>query len=258
MLAVNLVHRSTRLLAVTPEGEAFYRRIMPLLRELGNAGDTVQHHGKPAGHLRVSLPSEIGRLILRQLVTDFMPKYPEISFDISTTDRAVDVVRENYDVAYRVGGVAPAGLTGRTLTHLDMTIVVSPAFVRRHGRPRTISQLEGVPFVRYAVEGRPYPIRFSDGRRVLPNGGLDLDSATAIRDAALNGAGAAYLIRRIVEDDIGCGALIELFPYVELETAPLQAFHPYGRSASFRLQLFTDFVASVVKANRQAPANSQT
>ncbi len=255
LVGASLFRRSTRLLAMTPEGEAFYDRIMPLLRDIDLAADAVQSHRQPAGHLRISLPSELGRMLLEQIAAEFLPKYPAISLDIGMTDRAVDLLRENYDVAYRIGGVAPVGLMCRTLSHLEMAIVASPHLIERHGNPDTIDELEELPFVRYATDGKPHPIVIPNGRTVLPKARLDLDSATAIRDAVVKGIGAAYLIKRIVQDDIDSGRLIELLPHIALQTIPFQALHASGRMPSFRLQLFTDFVASVMTGDRR-PKNS--
>ncbi|MDL2398972.1 LysR family transcriptional regulator [Rhizobium mayense] len=246
LLGATLFRRSTRLLAMTPEGEAFYAKIAPLLHDIESAADVVRSHREPAGHLRVSMPTELGRMILEHIVEEFMPRYPAISLDIGMTDRAVDVLRENYDVVFRVGGTAQDGLMCRTLAHLDMVIVASPSFLDRHGKIDSVDRLEELPFVRYATSGRPYPVPLPDGRELRPKGRLDLDSATAIRDAAVAGVGAAYLIKPIVEADIDGGLLVELLPQMALQTVPLQALHASGRMPSFRQQLFTDFVASVM------------
>jgi DNA-binding transcriptional LysR family regulator len=246
LLGASLFRRSTRLLAMTPEGEAFYERISPLLEGIDAAADATRSHLEPAGHLRVSLPSELGRMILQRVVDEFMPRYPEISLEIGMTDRAVDLLRENYDVAFRVGGTAQSGLMCRTLAHLDMAIVASPAFLARHRKMSAPGDLRELPFVRYVIAGVPYPIPLPDGSELVPQGRLDLDSATAIRDAAVSGVGAAYLIKRIVQDDIDRSLLVEPLPGIPLGTVPLQAIHASGKMPSLRLQVFTDFIASIM------------
>ncbi|CAN7765393.1 LysR family transcriptional regulator [Ensifer sp. Root31] len=249
LLGVHLFRRSTRLLAMTQEGEAFYDKIMPLLEQIDSSAETVQSYRAPAGHLRASLPSELGRMILEPIFTEFVPMYPEISLSVGMTDRHVDLLRENYDVAFRVGQVEQTGLMCKTLSHLDMTLVASPSFLRKHGDIESLGQLKNIPFARYVADGKPYPIGFVDGGSILPSGRIDLDSATAIRDAALSGVGAAHLIKRTVQDDIDRGLLIELLPHVKLQTVPFQAVHASGRLPSFRLQLFTDFVATLMRSS---------
>ncbi|MBV7518845.1 LysR family transcriptional regulator [Ensifer sp. ENS12] len=254
LLGVHLFRRSTRLLAMTPEGEAFYDKVMPLLEQIDSSAEAVQSYRAPAGQLRASLPSELGRMILEPIFTDFIPRYPEISLSIGMTDRHVDLLRENYDVAFRVGQVEQAGLMCKTLSHLDMALVASPSLLRKHGEIESIGQLKNVPFARYIADGKPYPIGFVDGSNILPSGRIDLDSATAIRDAALSGVGAAHLIRRTVQDDLDRGLLVELLPHVKLQTVPFQAVHASGRLPTFRLQLFTDFIATMMRS----PAREQS
>jgi len=116
LLGAKLFRRSTRLLTLTPEGEAFYQRVTPLLlREIENSTDVVQSHGATFGHLRVSLPGEMGRLLVGPIFSRFMQSYPGISMEIGLTDSHVDILRDNYDIAFRVGNADHNGLMSRRL-----------------------------------------------------------------------------------------------------------------------------------------------
>lgn len=249
LLGAKLFRRSTRVLTLTAEGEAFYGRVMPLLREIENAGDAVQSHETISGHLRISLPGEIGRRLLTPIFSRFMSSHPGISLDIGMTDSHVDILRDNYDIAFRAGHADHNGLMSRTLAHLDMVLVAAPSLIERHGRVETVEDLYRLPFARYSIAGRPYSIRFSNGLEVHPEGRLDLDSATAIKDAAKQGLGAAHVLKWIVEEDIDDGSLVVLLPDLPLETVPFRALHAFGRMPSLRMQVLTEFVAEIVRTS---------
>ncbi len=242
LLGLKLFRRSTRVLTLTPDGETFYARISPLLRQIDDSGDIFQPEHGATGHLRVSLPSELARLLLPAIFTRFVPQHPGITLDIGTTDRHVDLIRENYDIAFRVGKVEGSDLMMRTLVHLEMALVASPSFVKTWGPIDHADRLRDIPFARYAIDGNAYPIRFVDGATMMPAGQVDLDTGTAIRMAAVGGVGAAYLMKCIVQDELDRGELVQLLPGAKLESPPFQAVHAFGRMPTYRLRLFSDFI----------------
>lgn len=249
LLGAKLFRRSTRVLMLTPEGEAFYERVMPLLRDIENSTDAVQSHGAVFGHLRISLPGEMGRLLLGPIFGNFMQSYPGITLEIGMTDSHVDILRDNYDIAFRAGHSDHNGLMSKTLAHLDMVLVAAPSLMERCGSVETIDDLREIPFARYSIQGRPYPVRFASGLEVQPQGRLDLDSATAIKEAAKRGLGAAHVLKRIVQDEIDDGSLVVLLPACHLEKIPFRALHAFGRMPNLRMQLLTDFVAEVLRGS---------
>ncbi len=242
LLGLKLFRRSTRILTLTPDGETFFGSIAPLLRQIEESSDVFQADRGATGHLHVSLPSELARLLMVPIFTRFLPQHPGITLDLGTTDRHVDLIRENYDIAFRVGKVTGSDLMMRTLMHLDMALVASPAFVDTWGPVGTVERLRELPFARYAIDGHTYPIHFADGATMIPTGQVDLDTATAIRIAALSGVGVAYLMKCIVQEELDRGELIQILPDLELETMPFQTVHAFGRMPTYRLRLFSDFI----------------
>jgi DNA-binding transcriptional LysR family regulator len=192
------------------------------------------------------MPSELGRLLMNALTNGFMSRHPEIRLDIGMTDRSVDLIREGYDLALRAGKLSDSDLTVRTLGELPIALVASPEHLKRNGRPRTIEDLGRATHVRYMLGGQPLPIRFMDGSIVAPEGRLDLDSGFALRAAALNGVGIAYLLRCTVEADIKSKGLEVVLPQRELERVPLHFLHAFARTPPLRARLFMDFVAAEI------------
>lgn len=245
-LGAKLFRRSTRSLTLTVEGAAYFERAVPLLRGLDDAEDAVRSASTARGKLRITMPSELGRLLMNAVTDGFMPRHPEIRLDIGMTDRSVDLIREGYDLALRAGQLSDSELTVRTLGELPMALVASPQHLKRNGRPRTLDDLRQAPHLRYMLSGRPFPIRFLDGSVVAPEGRLDLDSGFALRVAALNGVGIAYLLRCTVEADIKAKRLEVVLPQRELERVPLHFLHAFGRTPPLRARLFMDFVAAEI------------
>jgi DNA-binding transcriptional LysR family regulator len=243
-LGVKLFLRSTRSLALTVDGTAYYERVAPLLRALDDAGEVLS--GAARGLLRVSLPGVLGPALVESITRDFMPRHPEIRIEISITDRHVDLVREGYDVALRVGEVADVDWMVRRLATLPLILVAAPEWLGRVGPPATGEALAGLPHIRYRFGARAYPIRFADGSELRPDGVLDTDSGQAMRIAALGGVGVAQLLRLAVADDLAIGCLVEVFPQGRLASVPIQALHAFGRLAPLRVQLFMDFLAGML------------
>ncbi|ASW08595.1 LysR family transcriptional regulator [Rhizobium sp. 11515TR] len=248
VLGAKLFRRTTRTLTLTQEGEALFERMRPILDLIEQAGDVVQFNQNTSGHLRVSLPGEFGRQLLGPIFEKFMVVHPGISLQLDMTDRHADVVRDGYDAAYRVGFAEQNSLISRTLAQLDMAVVASPSFEATRGKPVTAEMLRELPFARYSIGGRTYPVQLADGTEFIPKGRLDLDTAAAIHQAARSGIGLAYVIKLIVQEDLARGTLFEVIPSASLKRMPFQVLHALGRMPTHRLQVFTEFVAETVRA----------
>jgi DNA-binding transcriptional LysR family regulator len=247
-LGAKLFRRSTRSLTLTVEGIAYYERAMPLLRGLEDAEEVVRSASSARGMLRITMPSELGRLLMDALTNGFLPRHPEMRLEIGMTDRPVDLIREGYDLALRAGRLADSDLAVRTLGELPMALVASPEHLERKGRPGSLEDLSRAAHVCYMLGGRPFPIRFMGGPTVSPEGRLHLDSGFALRVAALNGVGIAYLLRCTLEADIKSGQLEVVLPQRQLEHVPLHFLHALGRTPPLRARLFMDFVSAEIAA----------
>ncbi len=250
-LGVRLFTRSTRTLNPTPEGLAYFERVMPLLRALIEARDAVRVVAE--GRLRVSLPTDLGRLLMDPLTRVFMRRHPGVRLELDMTDRHVDLVREGYDLALRAGEVQDADLVARPLGSAPLALVASPEHLDRHGRPDGLDALATARHVRYRLDGRPFPIRFADGAVLSPEGVLDCDTGFALKAAAINGVGIAQLLRWTVDEDLRAGRLEIVMPDAPLPAVPLRILHAFGRFQPLRVRLFSDFVADEVAALSRQP-----
>jgi DNA-binding transcriptional LysR family regulator len=245
-LGVKLFLRSTRSLALTVDGTAYYERVAPLLRALGEASDVLTGADATAGLLRVNLPGVLAPILVEALVGDFVGRWPRIKLEISVTDRHVDLVREGFDVAIRAGEVDRADWMVRRIATVPLVLVAAPGLLESAGRPTTRDELLRAAHIRYRLGSRAYPIRFADGSELLPDGALDTDSGQAMRTAALAGIGIAQLLRIAVADDLADGRLVEVLPRDPLIPVSVQAIHAFGRLPPHRVRLFTEFVAEAL------------
>jgi DNA-binding transcriptional LysR family regulator len=241
-LGVRLIQRSTRTLGLTAEGTAYYERVAPLLRAIEEAEDVVQVASEAKGLLRVSAPQEFGRLLVASWAPEFLARHPGLKLELNVTDRNVDIIREGYDLAIRMGSLRDTGLISRKLADLHWILVASPLYLAKRGGPETIEDLRSHSCVRYLTGGRPWPFEFASGESIVPDGQFDTDDSGSIRHAALNSAGIAYQLRMTVTDYIKDGRLVEVLPHLAMPTLPAYALHAFGRQLPIRGRLFIDFM----------------
>jgi DNA-binding transcriptional LysR family regulator len=142
-LGVRLLHRTTRSVQLTEDGRAFHARARDLLAEVDDlhamfAGDRVALRGR----LRVDLPTEVARMTIVPALPDFMATHPALELELSSTDRQVDLVQEGFDCVLRLGPIRDETLIARPLGKLRMVNAASPAYLARHGVPRSLQDLQ--------------------------------------------------------------------------------------------------------------------
>ncbi|KGD92436.1 LysR family transcriptional regulator [Achromobacter sp. RTa] len=232
-----LFERSTRRLALTDAGRAFYGTCVRVLAELQDAEAVLAaQRREPSGRLRVDLPATFGRLKALPLLLRFARQHPRLRPHISFTDRFVDLAEEGIDVAVRIGGPdrwAP-GLGHRYLGSERMVFCASPDYLARRGEPREASDLLQHDAVAYGrADGEPPAWRMAqDGGpvRLLPvEGAIVLDSAEAQVEAVAAGCGIAQLATWLAADALREGRLVEVLPRLAAEGLPLYLAWPLSR-----------------------------
>src|SRR5271168_1062750 len=245
-LGVRLLQRSTRTLSPTAEGAAYYEIVAAHLRAIEEAEDIVQVPGNVRGVLRVTAPSTFGRPLIAAWAGSFLDRYPDIKLELSVTDRRVDLIRESFDVAVRIGELQDTSLIGRSLGVLRYVLAASPGYLDRRGTPRSIDDLKRHACLRYLRAGRPFPFTFADGTRFVPEGPFDTDDAQYLIDAALEGAGITRFMRLAIENDLANGRLRIVLPEIPLVTESVHVLHPFGRQLPLRVRVFIDFLVDAV------------
>lgn len=242
-LGTRLFFRSTRALKLTPDGRAFFERVAPLLKQLDSSDEAISEQNSPSGRLRISMPHDMAPLLLPELFGDFASAYPELKLDIGLSDRYVDLIREDYDVALRVGRPEESDLIIRRLAVLPTVLVASPGFLDRWGVPRSVEELSALPFARYSMNGQVSPLVLGDRFMFTPSSRIKCDSGAALVHAARQGLGVALLLRYLVAEELKKGELVQVSPELSLPKGDFNALHAFGSSAPPRVRLFLDYIA---------------
>lgn len=246
-LGVRLFHRSTRAIALTPEGQMLLERCRRIFAEVEAAElEMSQTRARPAGTLRVSLPL-VGMLLMPTL-SRFMEAWPDIELDLDFTDRLVDVVEEGYDAVIRTGEPADSRLMARRLGAFRFRLVAAPGYFRAHGTPATPSDLVRHRCLRhrYPSTGKLEPWIVS-GEDVEPVVGLPRTAVSSAIEPLLHmaeqGNGIACLPEFAVRRPCAEGRLVSVLDDRVKNTGAFRILWPSSRHMSPRLRVFVDFMA---------------
>lgn len=241
-LGVRLVHRNTRSLALTAEGQAFLRHARALLEERTAAYASVRPATEGAsGLLRLTTSAAFGRKIVAPMIADFMRTNPAVKVDLLMTDSLVDIVSEGLDLAIRIANLADSSLVARSLGDNPRVLVASPDYLERNGAPASSKDLaeheclaiSGTRHWSFQAPGRSFQAKI-DGR-------FSANSIEGLLQGCIGGLGIANLSVWFVRDELNKGTVRR----VELEDsipAPLNvwAVYPTSRMVPTKVRLFVD------------------
>jgi DNA-binding transcriptional LysR family regulator len=252
-LGTRLLHRNTRRSSLTEQGQLFYEHAARALAEVQGAAATLaQSLHEPRGRVRVSMPVVFGRRCIAPALTALARAHPLLELELSLTDRVVDVIEDNVDVAVRIGPLAQgSGLAGRSLGGHRMLVCASPQYLSRFGRPQGLEALADHACITYTRDGRVRPWEFVGGdggvRKVAVRSRLRVDDLEIEREAALAGDGLARLPSWLVAEDLHQGrleiALVEERPFVY----EMHAVWPHPRPLPLRVRVVVDAVLKAVQ-----------
>ncbi|UIJ46380.1 LysR family transcriptional regulator [Sphingomonas cannabina] len=260
-LGVRLLNRSTRSLSLTDAGQRLLGRLEPALAEIAEGmREARDADGDPSGRVRVTATASSAYMLLRPHLGAFARAYPSISLDIIVEDRFVDIVAERFDVGLRLGeSLQPDMIAVRIGPPQRFTIVAAPDYLACHGRPATLEALaEHRCIQRRFTGGNVYAWEVErDGAEVTLS---DMVAAMTTNDdqlayqAALSGAGIAFLYEARIADDLAAGRLVELFPD---HCPPFPGFFLYHLSRRQVRPAVRAFIDFFVAANRVAATSAR-
>ena len=252
-LGTRLLHRTTRKVAPTQDGAAFYERCLRLIEDMDEAENLFRRSASdPTGRLRVDLPSRIGRLIVAPALPEFLTRYPGIDIDLGMTDRAVHLIEESVDCALRVGPLSDSGLIARPFGTLRLINVASPDYLERYGTPRTPADLASHFAVNYASpsSGRVEDWEWIEGgeaRTVAVPGRISVNSAEGSIACCLAGLGLIQIPAFDVIDHLKEGRLVEVMPGHSAAPMPMALLYPHRQHLSRRLQVFANWLEGLMR-----------
>jgi DNA-binding transcriptional LysR family regulator len=255
-LGVQLVHRSTRKLQLTPEGRQFYERSVRVLADLDEAERCAAPGAAPRGRVSINTSVSFGHHVLVPMLSDLLEQHPQLTIDLSLTDRVVDLKDERADIAIRWGQLPPSDLIARRLGETRQAIVASPAYLARHGTPRTPHELEshnrlGWSYRRVVAD---WPLVVEGRVIALPvSGTVRVGDGETLRQLVLAGIGLARLSLYHVHDDLIAGRLVPVLEdFNPRELQPIHAVY-LGKAGRLpaRVRAVLDYLAAQLSVSER-------
>lgn len=248
---VRLLNRTTRALDLTEEGRNLYEHGQTIRAAIEAADVSVAGDpGVPRGTLRITAPDALGRRLLLPIVSRYLEQWPEVRVEISFSDRINNIVKEGFDLAVRIGVSSPDhGLIARTILVDEPLLCAVPSYFEGRTRPASVEQLGLHDLLQFSSSGerQGWRLQETDGTWVSAQGRtrLRLDSAEALRDAALAGMGIALLPQLLVGADISAGRLEHVLPQVNCGEVPIIVLYPHKRLLEPRVRRFIDMLGGL-------------
>lgn len=241
-LGVRLVHRTTRALSLTPEGEAFLPHAQAMLEQEADGRAAVRPaQAGAAGLLRITASVPFGRKVVTPMMAGFLRDNPDLRAELLLTDGIIDIAAQGVDLALRIGPLRDSTLVARRLADNPRGLYASPAYVARCGTPSIMTDLDahaclllpGVTHWTFERDGKPVQQRIS--------GRFAADSFEALQQAAIEGLGIVRLSAWNVQDDLSSRRLIQIIPTdVVMPQQSVWAVYPTTRFVPAKVRLFVD------------------
>lgn len=261
-LGARLLNRTTRRLSLTESGQAFYERAVQLLAELDEAEALASSAAaSPRGTLRITCSHAMGVQRIAPAVAQFNARHPDVRFEISVSDRIVDLVEEGFDLAIRISPSANDQLVARRLGVVRLWLAASPGYLAARGTPRKPADLSAHAALTYAYALNPRIWRLVDGKGVVHDvrvsGPLHCNSGDLSIAAAIAGLGIVLEPDFMLQPALATGALVRVMPEYESPPADIWALYPSRRHLSAKVRVFVDHVVALFASTRPSSARAR-
>ncbi|MFG6110780.1 LysR family transcriptional regulator [Stenotrophomonas nematodicola] len=249
-LSTRLLNRTTRRVSPTSTGAAYYAQCVQLLAQFDALEASIGAQAlEPSGVLRVNAPVSYGIARLGPLLAGYRALYPQVTLEVSLSDRLVDMVEEGYDVAIRITRQPNPALIARKLADTRITLCAAPAYLDLHGRPQRPEDLAAHECLGYSYwgGGDGWPLRGPGGEvTVAVHGGLRANNGDVLREAALAGMGIILQPDFLVGDALAEGRLERLLP--DWDVAPIGIFAVYTSRSHLapKVRSFIDYLVDAL------------
>ena len=247
-LGVRLLHRTTRKLSLTPEGEVFLSRCRDILSSIDSSEAEISTRSVTvSGLLKVSVPVSFGINHLAPLWPEFMGLHPKLSLDVQLADRVIDLVDEGFDLAIRIARLPDSSLISRQIAATRLVLCAAPSYLRRRGTPTHPSELVQHDLVAYSLlaTGDQWQFDGPDGQvtvkvrpRLWSNNG---DSCIA---ASIQGAGIQLQPTFLIDQALRRGDLVEILPQFKAATLGIYAVYPTRKFVLPKVRALVEFLNS--------------
>jgi LysR family transcriptional regulator, regulator for bpeEF and oprC len=251
-LRIKLLNRTTRRVTVTPDGSAYYERVVRLLGDLEDIESSVTHaKERPRGRLRIDAGAAISNFILLPALPGFLAKYPEILVELGVSDRPADLIGDNVDCVIRGGPLLEPSLVARHIGDLRWMTCATHAYFERHAKPAHPTDLQsGHTLAAYFFprSGRMRPLTFErDGKRceVQPNPRVAVNDSSAHFASLRAGVGLGQILSFIVSANGAKDEFVSVLADWQPAALPVHVLYPANRHLSTKVRVFVDWAAEL-------------
>ncbi|SKA46468.1 LysR family transcriptional regulator [Enterovibrio nigricans] len=242
-LSTRLLYRTTRQITLTEVGKMYFDHCNNLIEKFAEVEALVtQMQTEPVGTLKITAPSIFGEKFIAPLANDFIKVHPKLSVEFHFTNDVVDIVHDGYDLAIRTGELKDSTLMAKKLAPRKLYTCASPSYLREHGIPQTLEDLQSHNCLVGLVDTWTY----SDNGtcvQIKPKGRWHGNSGSAVLDASLRGLGLAQLPDYYVNQKILSGELVEVLHEYHAPDSAVWAVYSFNRNLSAKVRLFVDFLS---------------
>jgi DNA-binding transcriptional LysR family regulator len=248
-LRVQLVHRSTRQLNLSPAGTALLARAEPLVDALAATLEPTAEAEVPSGLLRVTCTVDFGFAVMAELVARFVARYPQVQVEVHSSNTLVDLIGRGFDLGVRFSvksGLRDSSLVARRVGTLHTRLVAAPTYLARRGTPRTLPELREHEWVVYKG-AESVLLELPRGSKRLPaKGRVRGDDMSFVHAATRAGVGIALLPAFLADPEINAGVLVPVLPKWKVSSGAVWVVHPPARPLPARVSAFRDLVTEAL------------
>ncbi|MGB5443979.1 MAG: LysR family transcriptional regulator [Psychromonas sp.] len=247
-LGVLLLHRTTRSLSLTQEGELYFQLCQQIIEDAEQAENAIiGNQGEPRGRLRISCPIAYGLSNLSPVLSRFTEKYQKIQLELELNDRKVDLISDGFDVVIRATlHLEDSSLISRRITQSEALVLASPSYLAKHGIPQHPNDLVRHKIITYSNVKQPNIWLFQDHNGDIIQ--VHVESHVRTNNSALEiglgvaGQGIFRVPRFALKDELETGALVELFADWPKPPIGVYMVYPSRKHMSAKVRSFIDFV----------------
>ena len=246
-LQTRLLNRTTRRVSLTESGQQFYERAVQLMTDLAEAEQEASSAAVvPRGTIRLTTSVNFGVRHVAPAIAEFLERYPDVRFDVSLSDRVVDLVEEGLDLAIRIGAPVADNLVARKLGETRMVPCASPGYLAKHAAPKTPEDLAHHNCFTYEYVSPRHVWRFRDRsgaeRAVRVAGRLHSNNGDLLAEVAARGTGIVFEPAFIVGPEVRAGRLVPLLQDFVPPPVPIYALYPSRKHLSAKVRRFVEFL----------------
>jgi DNA-binding transcriptional LysR family regulator len=246
-LGFSLIFRTTRQFQLTTQGKQFYQKISPLMTQLNSTLENFSQESQTlSGNIRFTLPEDLGVELMGQISYEFLQLHPAIHLEVHPENRIIDLVKEGFDVAIRMGNLKDSTLMQKKLCELKLVTVASPKLFDKFPTPKKISQLEDLPFLRFTgFSNNTNHISFSSNmgsKKLAVNPVFTSNNFFCLRSLCLAGQGFTILPNFLAKALIEKNELVTLFPEWHVPGSKAHIVYPQQKDQPLRVKKFIDFI----------------